>query len=181
MNKLSRLFLRRLERIARREAQRNAHLNGLLSLKIVEVGGHVLRRYSPAFETASLSGDHDRDVAWVRRNFGGYLLPPPQQADIVTTEGKSPTSFLPSLYRLGQVTANDHVAAIDHKRRAYAVGLVGRAGHRWSATSSRPLCWPVRSRTVVCRLSGSSVLLPCRRQSYHCMHRWQASSRPCGG
>lgn len=54
MNKLSRLFLRRLERIARREAQRNAHLNGLLSLKIVEVGGHVLRRYSPAFETASL-------------------------------------------------------------------------------------------------------------------------------
>ncbi|MCQ4634771.1 ATP-binding protein [Shinella sp. WSJ-2] len=128
MNKLSRLFLRRLERIARREAQRNAHLNGLLSLKIVEVGGHVLRRYSPAFETASLSGDHDRDVAWVRRNFGGYLLPPPQQSDIVTTEGKSPTSFLPSLYRLGQVTASDHVAAIDHKRRAYAVGLVGRAG-----------------------------------------------------
>lgn len=47
MNKLSRLFLRRLERIARREARRNAHLNGLLSLKIVEVGGHVLRRYSP--------------------------------------------------------------------------------------------------------------------------------------
>jgi len=128
MNKLSRLFLRRLERIARREAQRNAHLNGLLSLKIVEVGGHVLRRYSPAFETASLSGDHDRDVTWVRRNFGGYLLPPPQQSDTVTTEGKSPTSFLPSLYRLGQVTANDHVAAIDHKRRAYAVGLVGRAG-----------------------------------------------------
>ena len=126
--KLSRLFLRRLERIARREAQRNAHLNGLLSLKIVEVDGHLLRRYSPAFETASLSGDHDRDVTWVRRNFGGYLLPPPQQSDIVTTEGKSPTSFLPSLYRLGQATANDHVAAIDHKRRAYAVGLVGRAG-----------------------------------------------------
>lgn len=128
MNKLSRLFVRRLERIARREAQRNAHLNGLLSLKIVEVGGHVLRRYSPAFETASLSGDGDRDVAWVRRNFGGYLLPPPQQSDIVITEGKPPTSFLPSLHGLAQATTSDHAVAVDHKRRAYAVHLVGRAG-----------------------------------------------------
>ena len=128
MNKLSRLFLRRLERIARRDAQRNAHLNGLLSLKIVEVDGHVLRRYSPVFETASLSGDRDRDVAWVRRTFGGYLLPPPPQSDIVITEGKSSASFLQSLNGLGQVTARDHAAAIDHKRRAYAVGLVGRAG-----------------------------------------------------
>ena len=45
MNKLSRLLVRRLERIARREAQRNAHRNGLLHMKIVDVSGHLLRRY----------------------------------------------------------------------------------------------------------------------------------------
>lgn len=61
MNKLSRLFVRQLERIARREAQRNAHRNGLLTLKVVEINGHLLRRYSPAFETLFLSGDRDRD------------------------------------------------------------------------------------------------------------------------
>lgn len=128
MNKLARLLLRRLDRVARREAQRNAHLNGLLSLKIVEVDGHILRRYSPAFTTDRMGGDRDRDLAWIRRSFAAYLLPPPQQSDIVVTEAKASTSFLPSLGRLGQVTAKDDAAAIDHKRRAYAVGLVGRAG-----------------------------------------------------
>lgn len=44
MNKLSRLFGRRLERIVRREARRNAHINGLLDVKIVEIGGHVCGR-----------------------------------------------------------------------------------------------------------------------------------------
>jgi hypothetical protein len=128
MNKLSRLLVRRLERIARREAQRNAHRNGLLHMKIVEIGGHVMRRYAPAFDTSRLSGDRDRDLAWLRRNFGRYLLPPPQPSDIVVTEG-APHAFLAPFPSGATDTARDeHVSAADHAHRAYAVGLVGRAG-----------------------------------------------------
>lgn len=126
MNKLSRLFVRRLERIARREAQRNAVRNGLLDMKVVEIGGHLLRRYTPAFDTSRLSGDRDQDLAWLRRNFGGYLVPPPQPSDIVVTDGKS-HAFLapfPSKHR----GSGERLSAAEHVRRAYAVGLVGRAG-----------------------------------------------------
>jgi ATPase family associated with various cellular activities (AAA) len=128
MNKLARLLLRRLDRVARRDAQRNAHANGLLSLKIVEVDGHVLRRYSPAFDTERMGGDRDRDLAWIRHTFAAYLLPPAEQSDIVVTEGKPSPALLPSLNRPDQVSAEGHAAAVDHRRRAYAVGLVGRAG-----------------------------------------------------
>ncbi len=128
MNKLARLFVRRLERIARREAQRNAHRNGLLEMKIVEVGGHLLRRYAPSFDTSRLSGDRDRDLAWLRRNFGGYLLPPPQPSDIVVSEGAPHASVSPSPSGGTQAGSGARISAADHAHRAYAVGLVGRAG-----------------------------------------------------
>jgi hypothetical protein len=128
MNKLSRLLIRRLERIARREAQRNSHRNGLLHMKIVEVSGHLLRRYAPVFDTSRLSGDRDRDLAWLRRNFGGYLLPPPQPSDIVVTEGR-PHAFVSPFPAGGtQAGGGESISATDHARRAYAVSLVGRAG-----------------------------------------------------
>lgn len=128
MNKLSRLLVRRLERIARREAQRNAHRNGLLHMKIVDVSGHLLRRYAPVFDTSRLSGDRDRDLAWLRRNFGGYLLPPPQPSDIVVTEGR-PHAFVSPFPSGGtQAGGGESISATDHARRAYAVSLVGRAG-----------------------------------------------------
>ncbi|WP_018009373.1 hypothetical protein U8C32_04335 [Sinorhizobium medicae] len=57
----------------------------------------------------------------------------------------------------------------------------GQGGHHWSATSLPPSCLPVRSRTAVSHSPRSCVLLPCRRLSYHCMHRSPASSRPCDG
>jgi SpoVK/Ycf46/Vps4 family AAA+-type ATPase len=128
MNKLSRILIRRLERIARREAQRNAHRNGLLHMKIVEIGGHAMRRYAPAFDTSRLSGDRDQDLAWLRRNFGGYLLPPPQPSDIVVTEGRPPAFLAPFPSGGTQAGGGESISATDHARRAYAVGLVGRAG-----------------------------------------------------
>lgn len=128
MNKLSRLLVRRLEGIARREARRNAHRNGLLHMKIVEIGGHVMRRYAPAFDTSRLSGDRDQDLAWLRRNFGGYLLPPPQPSDIVVTEGRPPAFLAPFPSGGTQAGSGQCMSAADHARRAYAVGLVGRAG-----------------------------------------------------
>jgi len=128
MNKLSRLLVRRLERIARREAQRNAHRNGLLHMKIVEIGGHVMRRYAPAFDTTRLSGDRYQDLAWLRRNFGGYLLPPPQTSDIVVTEGRPPAFVAPFPSGGTQAGSGERISATDHAHRAYAVGLVGWAG-----------------------------------------------------
>ena len=128
MNKLSRLFIRRLERIARREAQRNAHANGLLTMKVVEVDGHLLRRYTPAFDIGRMTGNADRDLAWLGRTFAAYLLPPPKPSDIVVTEDRPDASILTVASDEGRRNAGDGAAAIDHARRAYAVGLVGRAG-----------------------------------------------------
>lgn len=128
MNKLSRLLIRRLERIARREAQRNAHRNGLLTMKVIEINGHLLRRYAPAFDTGRMTGDPDRDLAWLGRNFAGYLLPPPKPSDIVVTEDRPDASSLTVASGKGRRDARDRDASIDHARRAYAVGLVGRAG-----------------------------------------------------
>ena len=128
MSKIARLLIRRLERIARREAQRNAHRNGLLKMTIVEIGGHVMRRYAPAFDTCRLSGDRDQDLAWLRRNFGGYLLPPPQPSDIVVTEGRPPAFLAPFPSGGAQAGSGERMSATDHAHRAYAVGLVGRAG-----------------------------------------------------
>lgn len=128
MSKIARLFVHRLERIARREAERNAHRNGLLHMKIVEIGGHVIRRYEPAFDTSRLSGDRDQDLAWLRRNFGGYLLPPPEPSNTVVTDGRPP-AFVVSFPSGGMQTGNgERVSATDHAHRAYAVGLVGQTG-----------------------------------------------------
>ncbi len=127
MSKIARLFIHRLERIARSEAQRNAHRNGLLQMKIVEIGGHVIRRYEPAFDTCRLSGDRDQDLAWLRRTYGGYLLPPPEPSNTVVTDGRPP-AFVVSFPSGGMQTGNgERVSATDHAHRAYAVGLVGRA------------------------------------------------------
>lgn len=128
MNKLSRLFIRRLERIARREAQRNAHANGLLAMKVVEVDGYLLRRYAPAFDIRRMTGNADRDLAWLSRNFAAYLLPPPKPSDIMVTEDRPDSSILTVASEEGRRDAGDGAASIDHARRAYAVGLVGRAG-----------------------------------------------------
>jgi hypothetical protein len=128
MNKLSRLLIRRLERIARREAQRNGHRNGLLHMKIVDVSGHLLRRYAPVFDTSRLSGERDRDLAWLRRNFGGYLMPPPQTSDVVVTEGRPPAFVAPFPPGVTHAGSGERISAADHARRAYAVDLVGRAG-----------------------------------------------------
>ncbi|WP_312608360.1 ATP-binding protein [Agrobacterium pusense] len=128
MNKLSRLFIRRLERIARREAQRNAHANGLLTMKVVEVDGHLLRRYTPIFDIGRMTGNPDRDLAWLGRTFAAYLLPPPKPSDIMVTEDRSDVSILTVASEEGRRNPGDRDAAMDHARRAYAVGLVGRAG-----------------------------------------------------
>jgi SpoVK/Ycf46/Vps4 family AAA+-type ATPase len=138
MDKLARLFARRLQHLARREARRTALRNGLLESKIVDVGGHLLLRYSPAFDTTRLTGDPARDGVWFRKNFGDWLVPkesdnpaPGSVSDgAMTGEVKHP-SFAAQLVNIprarnGAIGENDVLSSGIH-RRAYAVGLVDRA------------------------------------------------------
>lgn len=141
MDKLSRLFVRRLRHLTRREARRMALRNGLLTARIVDVDGHLLFRYSPAFDTTRLSGDPVRDDVWFRRNFGAGLVAPKEagkpgsgpspsgDGDVtMETVDMTPVSPLLAFPRMrGGAMAQEIVPGNGIDRRAYAVGLVDRA------------------------------------------------------
>jgi len=142
MDKLSRLFVLRLRHLARREARRIALRNGLLEARMVDVDGHMLCRYSPAFDTTRLTGDPVRDGAWFQRNFGAGLVAPKEAGkpgsgpgpsgggDVVMMETVDMTPVSPLLAfprKRGGAVAQDVVPGNGIDRRAYAVGLVDRA------------------------------------------------------
>ncbi|RUM26032.1 ATP-binding protein [Rhizobium vallis] len=139
MDKLARLFIRRLRHLSLREARRIALRNGLLESKIVDVDGHLTCRYSPAFDTTRLSGDPIRDDTWFRRNFGDWLVAPKETGNptpgsggdgVVTSGIVHPpiASQLMGLPRARRSTIpQDAVLGNSIDRRAYAVGLVDRA------------------------------------------------------
>ncbi|MGO4624952.1 AAA family ATPase [Ensifer sp. 2YAB10] len=139
MDKLARLFVHRLRHLARREARRAALRNGLLEGKIVDVDGQLFCRYSPAFDTARLSGDPVRDAAWFRRNFDAGLVAPKENGnltsgsggdDVVTMESVAAplvSSMLAFPRARRGVTAQDATPGNGIDRRAYAVRLVDRA------------------------------------------------------
>lgn len=138
MDKIARLFVRRLRHVVRREARRIALRNGLLEARIVEVDGHLLCRYTPAFDTTRLTGDPARDGVWFRRNFGPWLVAPKEASkpsanaggDVVTMETTDAPLALPlpafPRKRSGAIV-QDAVLANGIDQRAYAVGLVDRA------------------------------------------------------
>ncbi|NRP21396.1 ATP-dependent zinc metalloprotease FtsH [Ensifer adhaerens] len=163
MDKLARLFIRRLRHLARREARRTALRNGLLECKIVDVDGHLLCCYSPAFDTTRLTGDPVRDGLWFRRNFGGGLIAPKEASKpgsgpggdgggVVTMEVIDMTSVSPLLAfprkRRGAI-AQDAVLGNGIGRRAYAVRLVDRA-------AAPPLVSHVVAALVLARAVRSS-------------------------
>ncbi len=139
MDKLARLFIRRLRHLARREARRIALRNGLLESKIVDVDGHLTCRYSPTFDTTRLTGDPIRDDTWFRRNFGDWLVAPRETGnptagsagDGVVTAGIIHPPFASQLVALPRARrgtiALDGVLGNGVDRRTYAVGLVDRA------------------------------------------------------
>lgn len=139
MDKLSRLFVHRLRHLARCEARRIALRNGLLESKIVDVDGHLIFRYSPAFDTTRLTGDPIRDDAWFRRNFADWLVAPKESSNpapssvvdgAMTDEVKHP-SFAAQLVNIRRVRhgviGESAVLGNGIDRRAYAIGLVDRA------------------------------------------------------
>jgi len=112
--------------------------NGLLESKIVDVGGHLLLRYSPAFDTTRLTGDPIRDDTWFRKNFSDWLVPkesdnpaPGSVGDgAMTAEVKHP-SFAAQLVNIARARhgaiAENAVLGNGIDRCAYAIGLVDRA------------------------------------------------------
>ena len=136
MDKLTRLFVKRLRRDAHRRTLRHALLNGLLELKLVEHDGHLLKRFSPAFDTSQLSGDVEADVAWIRKHFASFLIEPPKVQEPHTMASAArgiPVDVLPPvpsrlklLFERKLETAPWLVA--DEARRAYVVRLVAAAG-----------------------------------------------------
>ncbi len=123
MSKIARLFVHRLEQLARREARRNALRNGLLEVKAIEIGGSLVRRYTPVFDTSPLTGDRDKDLAWVRRHFGDYLQPAAG-----AFEGTSVPAGLRSASRRRSGSKSERLSDADHANRASALSLVGQAG-----------------------------------------------------
>ncbi|CDN95797.1 AAA family ATPase [Agrobacterium tumefaciens] len=161
MDKLARLFVRRLRHLARREARRIALRNGLLESRIVDVDGHLTCRYSPAFDTTRLSGDPIRDDTWFRRNFGDWLVPPKETGnptpgsggDGVVTAGIIRPPFASQLVALPRALrgtiVHDGVLGNGVDRRTYAVGLVDRA-------TAVPLVSHIVSALVLARAVRSS-------------------------
>jgi SpoVK/Ycf46/Vps4 family AAA+-type ATPase len=160
MDKLGRLLVHRLRHLTRREARRIALRNGLLEAKIVDVDGHLLCRYSPAFDTTRLSGDPIRDGTWFRRNFGDWLISPKENSnptpgsggDSVMTAGIIHPPFASQLMALPRVRrgaiAQDAVLGNIVDRRAYAVRLVDRA-------TAMPLVSHIIATLVLARAVGS--------------------------
>ncbi|MGV1917691.1 AAA family ATPase [Rhizobium sp. 22-785-1] len=163
MDKLAHLFVRRLRHLARRDARRAALRNGLLEARTVDVDGHMLCRYSPAFDTTRLTGDPVRDDAWFRRNFGDWLIPPKETSnpttgsggDGVQTAGIIHPPFASQLMVLPRARrgaiAQDAVLSNGVDRRTYAVGLVDRA-------TAMPLVSHVVSALVLARAAENGSL-----------------------
>ncbi|MFC5756544.1 AAA family ATPase [Rhizobium sp. GCM10022189] len=161
MDKLARLFIRRLRHLSRREARQMALRNGLLESKIVDVDGHLTCRYSPAFDTTRLTGDPIRDDTWFRRNFGDWLIPPKETGnqtagsagDGVVTAGIIHPPFASQLVALPRARrsaiAQDAVLGNSIDRRTYAVGLVDRA-------AASPLVSQIVATLVLARAVRSS-------------------------
>lgn len=152
MDKHARLFIRRLQQDTRRKTRRHALANGLLTLKIVEWEGCLVRRYAPAFDLTVLSGDPVTDIAQIRKRFASFLREPPKPPEHATTTAQDvlqvsmsrlrsgpPTdpSGMPSVSAGGTATRlhpRDDVGDLrideDHGNayRDYAVRIVGEAG-----------------------------------------------------
>jgi hypothetical protein len=135
MDRISRFFIHRLRRLARREAPECApqRLDRLLDRR---GRGHMLRLYGPAFDASGLAGDLQRDLAWFRSRFGADLIRPPASAGagfgtnaditVANTATRSTVTLVPVRRKSGW---RGHGATPENglDRRSYAIRLVGMA------------------------------------------------------
>ncbi len=93
MDKLTRVILNRLRQEQRRKVKRIALTNGLLDLKISDWNGELIRCYTPAFDTSSLTMNLTDDLVWFRKRFAPYL----RQSDEAEPHGIDTRAFVSSV------------------------------------------------------------------------------------
>lgn len=103
MDKLTRVILNRLRQEPRRKVKRVALTNGLLDLKISDWNGELIRRYTPAFDTSSLTMNLTDDLVWFRKRFAPYL----HQSDAAEPHGIDMRAFVSSVSK--RLSAGGHV------------------------------------------------------------------------
>ncbi|KQR78260.1 AAA family ATPase [Rhizobium sp. Leaf341] len=128
MDRLASFLLRRLAHVERRAVRRLAVRNGLLTMSTAIIDGHVIGRFSPAFDPSHLCGNADRDLQWVGEHLAGFLIEAPQ-------DGNGRPVLVPAVpvwpAYLARRSANE--ADTNTATLAYAVRVVAEAGYRPSA------------------------------------------------
>lgn len=124
MDRLASFLLRRLHHVERRAVRRLAVRNGLLTMSTAIVDGHVVSRFSPAFDLWYLTGDAEQDRRWVRDHLAGFLIEAPQ-------DGNGRPVLVPAVPvwpdHLRRHPAN--IEAADTAAHPYVVRVVAEAGY----------------------------------------------------
>lgn len=125
MDRLSSFLLRRLAHVERRAVRRLAARNGLLTMSTAIVDGHIVGRFSPAFDASHLTGDAAQDRHWLRDHLAGFLIEAPQ-------DGNGRPVLVPAVpawpAHLARRFANEDGTA--QATLAYAVRVVAEAGYK---------------------------------------------------
>lgn len=125
MDRLSSFLLRRLAHVERRAVRRLAVRNGLLTMSTSIVDGHVVGRFSPAFDPSHLTGEFEQDRQWVRDHLAGFLIDAPQDGHGRTVLVPAVAVWPAHLMRRSANEADTNPAAL-----AYAVRVVAEAGYK---------------------------------------------------
>ncbi|ATN32266.1 AAA family ATPase [Rhizobium sp. ACO-34A] len=125
MDRLSCFLLRRLAHVERRAVRRLAVRNGLLTMSTAIIDGHVVGRFSPAFDPSHLTGNAERDRQWARAHLAGFLIEAPQDGHGRPVLVPAVPVWPARLARLSASEESNDVAAF-----AYAVRVVAEAGYR---------------------------------------------------
>ncbi|MGW9946510.1 hypothetical protein J2W92_001847 [Rhizobium leguminosarum] len=125
MDRLSAFIVRRLRQMSRRAVRRRAVRNGLLTSAVVMIDGHAVSRYAPTFDLAHLTGDAERDMHWIRREFASFLIVPPKDKSGDVDPMAPPLVLPPHLCR-HQLAS--HLSVDD--RAAYAMRTICDAGEK---------------------------------------------------
>ncbi|RVJ43472.1 AAA family ATPase [Sinorhizobium medicae] len=125
MDRLSSFLLRRLTHVERRAVRRLAVRNGLLTMSTAVIDGHVIGRFSPAFDPSNLTGDAERDHQWVRDHLAGFLIEAP-------LDGHGRPVVVPALPLWPDYlrTQPANAEASETAAHAYAVRVVAEAGYK---------------------------------------------------
>ncbi|WP_244712960.1 AAA family ATPase [Rhizobium cremeum] len=94
-------------------------------MRTATVDGHVVGRFSPAFDPSHLTGDLKQDRQWIRDHLAGFLIDAPQ-------DGHGRPVLVPAVpawpAHVARRAANE--AGTDPVARSYAVRVVAEAGYK---------------------------------------------------